>query len=74
MSQRRLAVMLGATELSSKVLVYRWEAGLNGMSRANATLLEKLIDEHRAKYPPGKKRSESPGPLPLGGSGRRLRG
>ncbi len=55
-SQVELGEMLGATLSCARVLVYRWENGLRGMSRANAQLLERILDEHRAKYPPGKKR------------------
>ena len=53
-SQRELAEMLGATKFSARVLVYRWERGLSKMSRANAMLLERILADHRAKYPLGK--------------------
>jgi DNA-binding transcriptional regulator YiaG len=52
-TQVALAEMLGATKFSARVLVYRWENGLSKMSRANAMLLEMLLEKHRAAHPLG---------------------
>lgn len=57
-TQKELAEMLGATKFSARVLVYRWEKGLSKMSRANALLLEMLLEKHRAAHPLGKSKHE----------------
>jgi hypothetical protein len=49
LGKQELALKMGATRSSARVLVYRWEHGLSKMSRANAMLLERLLEEHRAK-------------------------
>lgn len=49
MGKQELALKMGATKFSARTLVYRWENGLCKMSRANAQLLERVLEDHRAK-------------------------